>query len=254
MSNTINKKIVLMTGFTRFAGREYPEAINTMIRKIFLTNHENLAEVGIELMDVSEYMNAFVNDPKNFGSVAYNSEIPHHEKIVLIDLFRLKLIKDGLALNPNIAYGWIDADLIITNASKLANLDTNTVCNVFTYRPEGHQADLSNGLMIVHDKSLVESWIARFKDGSDSQIQIIGGDAPKGLDFSFYSRGILADLVKTLDIKSLGDVISFTSYHDINDPEIYKSMEDAATNLVGVNLSLSWNLDNFNELFKRFEV
>lgn len=225
-------KSTFITGFAKFSGRTYPEGIESLVAKLAANNNSYLPN----LLDVSDELSEFVNDPSH--SVAYNPNIPFHKQIVLVDLFRLTKMKELLDSNQTV--GWIDADLLITDPVQFLN--GSYFGNVITKRPPpvNISHDLSNGIMYTDNVHLLDDWIDAFTK--------IDPNTP--VDFSHFSRGLLVELEKKHRIKSLGDVISFTSYHDTN--EWKSDLEDlqmSSDNLIGYNLSFSWKMDEVHRIY-----
>lgn len=223
---------VFITGFSKFSGRSYPNNILELIHEIKVNNSNYLPN----LMDISEEMTEFLENSDY--NLEFNESIPYHKQIVLVDLFRIIKMKELLNSGYPIV-GWVDADLLIT--SKLIIDDLTRFCQVYTRRVNGYQVDQSNGLMFTSDKKLLESWITKFKSPIEGEV-----------DFSHYSRGIINQLKLNHKIESLGDVLSFTSYHDTDQwDKDFNLLRSNMNNPVGFNLSLSWKLDSINEVLDK---
>lgn len=239
--------VVLLTGFCRFNGKSYDEKIEETLNRIKAQN-----SLICNIVDISEEMTEFVN---NFsGKVNYNPDIPFHREVVLTDLYRLIAMKKfhhNLTVKGNydVRIGWIDADLILTDNFDLTH--NTAFCRVVTKRKDYVDMSLSNGLMYTNNIDLIDRWIKVFE--YDESVDTV--------DFSNFSRGFIKSLMtenrgNPYGIKCLGDVISFTSYHDTKQWDhdhnlLLDSIKNDSGSLVGYNLSLSWHPKEIDYLLSK---
>ena len=177
----------------------------------------------------------------------YSDTIPNHREIVSIDFTRLMAIHLALGTDKFDYVGWIDADMILHPDVKL-KLSNRGMCNVNILDKNGDITSyLSNGMVMFSNNNLddLDYLINMFRKQSENTLQ-------KDINWQTYSRDLFSKL--KYDFEPVIDVVAVSNYskESVN-PKEYFNKFDISIMKSSVNLSLQWNINEWNEMLKELD-